>query len=326
MKKLPPLRKALLIYNPHSGRAVIKTKLHSIVRIITRAGFLTTVFPSSRPGDLRKLIRRILASCGSVSEFPYDRLIVCGGDGTLHEAVCALMELRSEYGLSPEDMIPISYIPAGSTNDFAVSHTIPTAPLDAARALVKGSPVLYDLGLFNDTYFSYVAAFGFFTDVPYDTPQPVKNILGHAAYLLEGARRLPAYRPVSACVTADGEEIRGSFFAGLILNTTHVAGFTLHNASISLQDGLFELVLIPSSLSPSDLLATLTAVLKEDFSSPHMIYRKVKSVLVDTKTPLSWTLDGEYGGTFTHASLSVCKGALPFVIQEADPAPPAHNT
>src|SRR5699024_11458563 len=110
-------------------------------------------------------------------------LIVCsGGDGNLDEVVTG-MKLRHYQ-------VPLGYIAAGTTNDFASSLGIPRDVLEAADTAVNGVPFPCDLGSFNDDYFIYIAAFGLFTDVSYETNQSMKNILGHLAYILDGEKTI----------------------------------------------------------------------------------------------------------------------------------------
>ncbi|MBQ1368302.1 MAG: YegS/Rv2252/BmrU family lipid kinase [Firmicutes bacterium] len=304
----------LLVYYPDAGKGQFKNNLHAVVDTFTKAGYLTTLYPTQKARDVYQIIQAY-GTCPEGRDpesfrFPFDLLVISGGDGTLHECINAVMEL-------PEKMhIPLGYIPAGSTNDFAVSHTIPKEPIAAAEAIVSGSPEPFDIGLFGSTYFSYVAAFGSFTDVTYDTPQEVKNIWGHLAYVIEGAKRFPSYKPHHMIVEADGEKIEGDFLLGMVANTTSVGGFAIKHDEISLQDGLSDLILIRYSNDALQNLATLNAVLTQDFSSPGLVYRKVKRTRFLSQEYIAWTLDGEYGGEYTDISTDTCQAALSFMCAD----------
>ncbi|MBO4887510.1 MAG: YegS/Rv2252/BmrU family lipid kinase [Firmicutes bacterium] len=304
----------LLVYYPGAGKGQFKNNLHAVVDTFTKAGYLTTLYPTQQAQDVYQIIRAY-GTCPPDKDpasfrFPYDLLVISGGDGTLHECINAVMEM-------PESVhMPIGYIPAGSTNDFAVSHTIPKEPIAAAEAIVNGSPVPFDIGLFGTTYFSYVAAFGSFTDVTYDTPQEVKNIWGHLAYVIEGAKRFPSYKPHHMIVEADGEKIEGDFLLGMVANTTSVGGFAIKHDEISLQDGLSDLILIRYTNDALQNLATVSAVLTQDFSSPGLVYRKVKKARFLSQESIAWTLDGEYGGEYTDISTDTCANALSFMCAD----------
>ncbi|MBO6158450.1 MAG: YegS/Rv2252/BmrU family lipid kinase [Firmicutes bacterium] len=294
----------LLIYNPHAGRSVIKQSLHQVIDILSNGGALVTAYPTKAKADALRFVGEIGASS---ERFPYDVVVVSGGDGTLHEVVNAMMQL-------PEaKRVPIGYIPAGSTNDFATSHLIPTSLESAAKTIVNGQVLPFDIGRFGSRYFTYVAAFGSFTDVTYDTPQEIKNIWGHMAYVIEGARRLPGYKPEHLRIIADAERFEGDFYLGMIANTTSVGGLQIKGGDISLRDGYSELILIRYFQDPLQNLSTLNAVLAQDFSSPAIIYRKAITVRFLSDHSIPWTLDGEYGGEHSDVIATTCKGALRFI-------------
>ncbi len=303
-------KQALFMYNPNAGKGQIKPNLHQVIDIFTKAGYMITAYPTQRPHDVTDLIKSFGEKAHQQDgqmRYPFQLIVVSGGDGTLHECINAILSL-------PEELrVPIGYIPSGSTNDFAVSHTIPKNPQAAAQTIVSGKPIPFDIGKFGEEYFSYIAAFGSFTDVTYDTPQEIKNIWGHLAYVMEGARRLPSYKPHHMVVEADGERIEGDFLLGMVANTTSVGGFIIHSDDISFQDGLSELILIRYSSDTFQNLATLNAVLTQDFGAPGLVYRKVKKVTFKSEESLAWTLDGEYGGEFTEISTDTCRSALSFM-------------
>ena len=174
-------KKLLFIFNPHSGKGLIKNKLLEIVDIMVKADYEVTIYPTQSKGDAQNHVREEAKN--------YDLIVCSGGDGTLDEAVSGMME--------SEEKTLLGYIPAGSTNDFANSLRIPKSMLKAANVAVKGRRFPVDIGYFNGDSFVYVAAFGLFTAVSYQTSQQLKNVLGHAAYILEGMKQLldiPVYK------------------------------------------------------------------------------------------------------------------------------------
>ena len=193
-------KKLLFVYNPHSGKAHIKTYLAEIIEIYTKHGYCVTVHPTSRPNDGFVYMKEN-------AKF-YDLVSVCGGDGMLNEAVNALMTL-------PEDKrVSLAYLPSGSTNDFAGSVGLPTDLRQSAQMAVEGKPFFCDAGKFNDRYFAYVAAFGAFTSVAYDTSQEFKNVFGHMAYIMEGIRSLPNIHSYPVKIMTDGKVIEDEFLFG----------------------------------------------------------------------------------------------------------------
>ena len=202
-------KKLLFVFNPKSGKGLIKNHLVDIVDIMVKAGYEVTIYTTQAQGDAIQKIE-------NEAKY-YDRIVCSGGDGTLDEVITGLN--RSQV------KVPIGYIPAGSTNDFANSLKIPKDMVKAAEIAVGGTPFLCDMGYFNGDTFVYVAAFGLFTDVSYQTNQSLKNSIGHAAYVLEGAKRLSHIPSYKIKITHDGEVIEGEFMIGMVTNSKSVAGF-----------------------------------------------------------------------------------------------------
>ena len=140
------MKKLLFIYNPHAGKGQVRNKAGDIINAFTRSGCLCTAYPTQAPGDAARAAKELASG--------YDRLAVCGGDGTLHEVVSGLMEL-------PESARPpIGYLPAGTTNDYARNLNLPKGFEDMAALAASGEPRAVDIGRLGSHYFIYVAAFG----------------------------------------------------------------------------------------------------------------------------------------------------------------------
>ena len=202
-------KRMLFVYNPRAGKAQIRSNLLDIIDIFVKAGYEVTAYPTQATGDAVKAVKERQGS--------YDMVACCGGDGTLDEVVNGMMQ--------SEEKLPVGYIPAGSTNDFANSLKIPKNMIKAADVVVNGVNYACDIGRFNNDNFIYVAAFGIFTDVSYGTKQDVKNVLGHAAYLLEGVKRLPSVRACPLKITCNDQVIEGEFLYGMVTNSYSVGGF-----------------------------------------------------------------------------------------------------
>ena len=203
------MKKMLFIYNPNAGTGKLKPKLADVLDIFTKSGYEVTVYPTQKRYDAAEKIQE--------SGSQYDLIVCSGGDGTLDEAVTGMQLCNCK--------VPLGYIPAGTTNDFATSLGIPKDILEAAETAVNGTVFPCDVGMFGEDYFAYIAAFGLFTDVSYATDQNVKNVLGHMAYILEGAKRvfnIPSYK---IKITHDGEVIEDEFIFGMVTNSRSVGGF-----------------------------------------------------------------------------------------------------
>ena len=272
----------LVLYNPISGQQKFAPSLSEVVNIFTSAGFLVTVYPTQAQADAGQIIARI--------GWGFDYIICSGGDGTVNEVIEAILQL---------DKRPIvGIIPSGTVNDFATSLGIPRDIIAAAEAIVRGQVKPVDIGRFGeDKYFTYVAAFGLFTDVSYATPQGMKNKLGNIAYILEGIKRLGTVQSHPCTFNLDGEEISGDFALGLITNSQSVGGIKLPEVlDVQMDDGMLEVILIKMPENFLDLVKTITALVNQEITSESMVIRRAKKITATSASPLVWTRDGEYGG------------------------------
>ena len=292
----------LFLCNPKAGKSHIHGEVLELANRLTQLGYRVILRPTQRGGDAEATLAR--------EGMNYALVAVSGGDGTLNEAINGLM------ALPPEQRPPVLYFPAGSTNDFATTLGIPREPLQAVKAAV-GKPFACDMGRMNHRYFTYVAAFGAFTDVAYSTPQKSKNALGHMAYVLEGLKRVPDLRAFSVTVTAGDKTIRDRFVYGMVSNTRSVGGLSLPLPRIELNDGLLEVVLIRSPKTLLEQQMLITKVATGDYTGPLFEIFKAPQVTFSSLEALDWTLDGEFGGSHTIAQVGVCPRAVQFLLREA---------
>lgn len=296
-------KKLLLVYNPLSGKALVKNKLSDIVDVFVKGGYDVTVRPTQGPHDAFETVRK--------KSKRYDRVVACGGDGTLNECVGGLLSLPEE------DRTPLGYIPAGSTNDYAATLGIPKDLVKAAQIALDGKPFPCDAGKFQDSHFVYIAAFGAFTDVSYDTPQKFKNLFGHAAYLFEGVKRLPSIKPVHIQVNYGEALVEGDFILGMVTNTRSVGGFKDKGGlGAKLDDGLFEVILFKNPNNAIELQNLLADFMKRDFSSPYCHVLHTARAIFTSEEPISWTLDGENGGSHKTVDIKAVNKAFTIIARE----------
>lgn len=298
------MKRLLFIYNPHAGQGKVRGRLTDIVDAFAYHGYLPSVYPTQGIGDATQVVRGIGGH--------YSRVVCCGGDGTLHEVVAALMEM---------DQPPIlGYIPAGTTNDFSRNLNLPRDMALAANVAVTGNTVKCDMGRFNGVPFVYVAAFGAFTDVSYDTPQQFKNMLGHLAYILEGIGRLGAIRSWNMKITHDQGELEGDFVFGMVSNTRSVGGFQCWpEGDVKLDDGLFEVVLVREPKNPLEVQAILRSVITQSSTEDGpLVAFHTSHLKLECGEEVAWTLDGEYGGSPKVAEVENIPKALEICCREPE--------
>ncbi len=287
-------KKMFFVYNPKAGKAQIRTKLSDVLNVFAAAGYEMTVLPTQKRDDARLAVAN--------RSRDYDLVVCSGGDGTLNETVTGM--IQSGF------MTPIGYVPAGSTNDFGGSLALPKNVVRAAETIVDGRDFLCDVGSFNRDVFVYIAAFGLFTDVSYETPQDVKNVLGHTAYILEGMKRIANARSFKMKVCYEGKEVRGDFLFGMITNSVSVGGFkNITGKNVQLDDGLFEVTLIKRPKNPVDLNNIMVALLNRDADTDALYSFRTAELTLESTEPVKWTLDGENGGSHRKVRIrNVCKG------------------
>lgn len=272
------MKKLLFIMNPFAGQKKANKVLPEILMVFSEAGYEIQIAMTTGSGSATKLV----AEQGREK----DLIVCCGGDGTLNETITGLM--RAEL------KIPVGYIPSGTTNDFAASLKLSHNPVQAARDIVEGQPVAYDVGRFGQRYFCYVASFGAFTKASYAVPQTVKNALGHTAYVLGGISELSQIRNEHVRMEIDGEVLEDDFLFGAICNSTSIGGIlTLPPDQVDMGDGVFEVMLIRSARNINEIPECIMAVQNQTFNCGMITFRPAKTVKIIADPFMSWTLDGE---------------------------------
>jgi len=293
-------KKLFFIFNPKAGKAQIKNQIGDIIDIFVKYGYSVCVRPTQDVHDAYE-------QCKLMAD-KVDMIVCSGGDGTLNEVVSGLMAVD----VRP----PLGYIPAGSTNDFASSLAIPKGFAKATRAIVEGAPFPCDIGRFNQDVFAYVAAFGVFTDVAYQTEQVWKNALGHIAYVLEGVKRLFDIKSYALRITADNQVYQGDYMYGMITNSKSVGGFkNLTGKNVKLDDGLFEVTLIKTPKNPLELNEIITSLVSRDDKTELIDSFKTAKLTIASCQIIPWTLDGEFGGEHKEVTITNEKHAIEIMLQ-----------
>ena len=291
-------QRVLLMVNPMAGRQKIRNEVLYVVDTLTKAGYETIIYTTQGKDATRDLLAE--------KDSQFDRVICCGGDGTFNEILSATMHWNKRPILG--------YIPAGTTNDFAAGLKLPSDIREAAVNIVRGTPHTVDAGLFNTSYFSYVASFGAFTETSYSTPQNFKNALGHLAYILEGIKEIPAFTPYTVCVEADGQIYKDSYIFGAVSNARSVGGILkISDSLVDLNDGVFEVMMIKMPKTLMDLSAIVTSLtslnpLKYDPSM--FLFLQTKELKITFEQEMVWSLDGERVSGGKEARIACIKDAF----------------
>ncbi len=273
--------KTMLLVNANAGKQTILREVEAVGEVFAAGGGEVEVIETRSKEEGEQAVRR-------AAEKNPDRLVVCGGDGTLSDTV----DLLQREG----KLRPLGYIPAGTTNDFANFLGLPKDPVQAASFIAMGQPRPIDLGRMNRRAFLYVASFGAFTQSSYNTTQSLKNSLGHLAYVIEGIKELPALKSYEARVeTAEGDVYEGEYLFGGVSNSTSLGGIIkLDPEKVDPQDGLFELSLVKRPKNLHELNRILLALMSGKPDEELITFTHTRGAVFTCREPMPWSLDGEY--------------------------------
>ncbi len=300
------MKKLFFIVNLVAGRASIGSMLGEIINEFNKSEFEVTVHITQSDEDAQK---KAAYAC----ENGYALLVCAGGDGTLSQCLHGVME--------SEHKIPIGYLPSGSTNDFARTLGIPKSTMDAVKWITNGLPMSVDIGRFNDKYFTYIAAFGAFTNVTYETSQQVKNVLGHASYILGGLTQLTSLRSKMMRIEYNNTVLEGDFIFGMVTNSGSVAGLLSMNDFL-LDDGVFEVTLIkkPANIVQLQKIVHSLLNISEEIDREYIKFFRTNKITFTALNDeqISWTLDGEFGGDLPVNTVVNCNKAIEIMTGNKD--------
>lgn len=273
-------KRLLLIANPFSGKAKMVTNLMAVTQILSDKGFEITVYPTKKAGDATLRVQKIKSG-------EYDRIVVCGGDGTLNEVITGLMLANIEC--------KVGYIPAGTLNEWSLGLKIPRSIPEAAKVAASDGEIKLDIGRFGDRYFSYTASFGAFTEASYSTPQEIKNVFGQAAYFFEGIKSLGNIHPIHLRFECEEKVIEDDFIFGAVSNSMSVGGIVKYKENlVKLNDGLLEVMLIKNPKNILEFQNILDGILRGDLNREQIEFFHTKKITVTGGRGVAWTLDGEF--------------------------------
>lgn len=287
-------KKVLLVVNPCSGQSSKRASVEDIIDKFSD-DYKFSVHKTTCQGDATNIVKRELDD--------HDLVVCCGGDGTLNETINGVMDMPRR--------VPIGYIPAGTTNDLASTLGIPSNLDDAIKLIESGSTNDYDLGLFNNRCFCYVASFGAFSASSYTTSQRLKNIFGHKAYIVKGFLETKDIHPTKMRIEHDNGVLEDEFIFGTISNSTSVGGFfKFRKEDIKLNDGFFEVLLV-RKIPFRKLIPTIRKVQKQQYDGKEVIFFRTKNIKIYApEENVKWTVDGEFAGAHHNVMIHVLERAI----------------
>lgn len=294
-------KRGLLIANARAGKQGAIGQLYPIISGLSPE-YTLTVHLTECPGD---------AAATAAQAGDYDAVFISGGDGTVNGVAGGLLRA----GLS----IPIGYFPSGTANDLATTLQLSRDVSKTAQIILNGKPTPHDMGSLGDEYhFIYTASFGAFTKVSYETSQKMKNVLGHMAYVLNGAAELFRLQPERLTVEWDGGVLSDTdvlFFA--VMNTHSMAGMVKIPADrIDLADGLLDMLVIKKPKTLGETKSLLWNLLTNDLydsKNENVIFAHSAEFKVHTERSVAWTVDGEGTEAFADTVIRAIPGGARFI-------------
>lgn len=286
-----------IFINPNAGRQMIFQELEALYGAFRSAGDRAVLEVTVDAEHSAEALER------AVREKP-GAIVCCGGDGTLSAMVNGLLAAGAQ--------IPLGYIPAGTTNDFASFLGLPKEPGKAAELIAWGQPAPMDIGRFDDRYFVYVASFGAFTQTSYSVTQSLKNSLGHLAYVIEGIKELPVLKSYPVRVeTVEGGVYEGDYLFGSVSNSTSLGGIIrLDEDQVDPTDGKFELSLVQRPKNLHELNRIVRSLMTGKVDEELITFVHTAGAAFTCAEPMPWSLDGEYARGGESVKIEVMPGAL----------------
>jgi diacylglycerol kinase (ATP) len=265
-----------LIYNPAAGRGRARRHVREIEEYLRSRGARVDCQPSSSPDDLVRI-------SAEGSRAGYDRVVVCGGDGTLN---MALREFDLERGT-------LGLIPMGSGDDFAKVTGLPRKVRQACDVVLDGKIREVDVATANGRRYLGVAGLGFDSEVAAYANRSVRFLRGSAVYLYAILRVLPRFVPHPVRITTeDGERDAVIMFAA-IGNSRQYGGGIRITPNAVIDDGQLDSCIVHQT-TRAQLLKTLPrAYTGSHVRSPFVETGRGRLFRFESERPMEVYADGE---------------------------------
>jgi diacylglycerol kinase (ATP) len=278
------LKRARLIYNPSSGREIIRRRLPEILDLLESAGYETSCHATKGEGDATEEAARAVSR-------GFDVIIAAGGDGTIYEVVNGMAEKKTRPALG--------IIPCGTSNDLARALGIPRSVGRACRIIASGKKKKVDIGRINNRYFINIAGGGSLTNLTYEVPSKLKTVMGQLAYYVKGLEKLPFLHPIHVRLETKNEVlIDEEIMVFLIANSHSFGGFDRLAPNANLSDGKLDLIVVKKTNIAEFIRLATQAMRGEHLKDPSILYFQTDYLKATTPggQTVQLNMDGELGG------------------------------
>jgi YegS/Rv2252/BmrU family lipid kinase len=231
------------------------------------------------------------------------RVVVAGGDGTIHAALPALADTG----------VPLAILPVGSVNVLARDLGIPTS-LDAAiRVAGRGRERQIDLGYANGRPFALMAGIGFDAEVVRSVAPDLKNLIGSFAYVARGLQVLASYPQTRFHIEADGEEVEAAGWLAVVANASRYTYHWRLAPDARIDDGWLDLCFFASESALQTAGQVVATLGGRHSAHPGVRHLRAKRLRFHCEPDVAVQLDGDPAGS-TPVEVTVAPGALTVMV------------
>lgn len=286
------MKKCIIIYNGKSGNKYIDVdKFRSTFH---QYSYEIEIIETKYPNHACKIMETLEV---------VDLVISAGGDGTYNEVITG--------NLKRDIPLLVANLPTGTTNDVASMYGYTKNVQKNIELLLNGIIKKVDVPTINNQVFTYVASFGSYMNIAYDTPRELKEKYGRLGYFIYGLKAIKdKLKLFDIIYEIDGKETSGKYSLIFVTNSTRIAGVEHLFKDVKLDDGMFEVVLCnltsKQELVKNILLLPLMHV--EDIPGFTVYRTNHFQMKIENIQDTSWCVDGEKLKDNAHFyNLIICK-------------------
>lgn len=274
------MKRCVIIMNPASGKSKNKENIKNIYDILRKYDYDTVIKYTRGRKDATDIVRELDDNVNLV--------ISAGGDGTLNEVVTGNLQRKKR--------LTLANLPMGTTNDVGNMYGLTGSVTSNLELILSGTVKNIDVIKINEKPFVYVACFGDYIDMAYNTPRQLKKKYGKVAYVIYGLKQLRnKIHKYDIKYTIDGKEYSGNYSFIFITNSSRIAGLNNVYYDVKLDDNKFEVALAHVE-KKADMLKLLVQInTKEIKDIPNITYYRTNNFKIEflDSPKTSWCIDGE---------------------------------
>lgn len=292
-------KRVALVYNPVSGTEDPKARRARLESLVQSAGLSCGLSETDRERGAAPLAEQALAD-------GMERLLVCGGDGSITEAANVLAGTQ----------VALAVLPGGTGNLLALNLGLPTDSDAAMKAALTGEPRPMDVGRANGTVFLIMAGMGADARMVREADREKKRRLGVLAYFVAAWRHFR--RPLNQyCIEVDGQVLRRRAQTVLVANVGKITGGIELVPGADPEDGLLDVAVLRTRGFRDLVGVAMRALFGNVGDHPRVDIIRGRRIIIESPRPLPIEVDGNDVGSTRRLEVNVEPGALRIIRPEA---------